>query len=61
MLPAASVVLLILAFFFIGYVIRTEVRHRREETDDTPRPPRGQRRRDRDMAEEDEILDRLPQ
>ena len=51
----------VMGFFFIGYVIRTEVRHRREETDDTPRPPRGQRRRDRDMAEEDEILDRLPQ
>jgi hypothetical protein len=50
-----------MGFFFIGYVIRTEIRHRREEADDSPRPPRGQRRRDRDMAEEDEILDRLPQ
>lgn len=51
----------VMGFFFIGYVIRTEIRHRREEADESPRPARGQRRLDRDMAEEDEILDRLPQ
>ena len=51
----------VMGFLFIGYVIRTEIRHRREEAEDSPRPQRTGRRLDRDMAEEDEILDRLPQ
>ncbi|HEX5859745.1 MAG TPA: SURF1 family protein [Microbacterium sp.] len=61
----------IMGFIFIGYIIRTEVRLRREDAedaaaeadrpDDAPKPPRRPkhppRRRDRDMAEEDAILD----
>ena len=86
----------IMGFVFIGYVIRTERRHRREEAEDaaagapadpggpdrlgpestggapsggapsspTPpapasrrRPPRGGRKRDRDMEDEDALLD----
>lgn len=50
----------VMGFLFIGYVIRTELHHRREDAEDSPRPLRTQRRVDRDMAEEDEILDRLP-
>jgi cytochrome oxidase assembly protein ShyY1 len=54
----------VMGFVFIGYVIRTERRHRREDAEDestdaapthteTPR-----RRRDRDAIDEDELLDR---
>jgi len=54
----------VMGFVFIGYVIRTELRHRREDAEDRARgiepaphdrvPPR---RMDRDMEEEDSILD----
>lgn len=44
----------IMGFVFIGYVIRTEIRHARE---DGPRPPRARRPRDRDADAEDAILD----
>jgi len=61
----------IMGFVFIGYIIRTELKVRREDAedaaseaalpDDAPRLPRRSRtptrRRDRDMAEEDAILD----
>lgn len=51
----------VMGFLFIGYIIRTEIRHHREDADDdAPRRPRGTRRKDRDMTEEDAILDRLP-
>jgi len=40
----------IMGFVFIGYVIRTELRHRREDVEE--RKPR-----DRDMQDEDSILD----
>lgn len=50
----------VMGFAFIGYVIRTEIGHRREEADDSAGRQRARRRVDRDMAEEDEILDRLP-
>ncbi|MBS1905322.1 MAG: SURF1 family protein [Actinobacteria bacterium] len=46
----------IMGFIFIGYVIRTEiVKHRDEAAGRAPRGPR--RRRDRDMADEDALLD----
>lgn len=49
----------IMGFAFIGYVIRTEIRHHREDAEDAPRPPRRRpRRRDRDAEDEDAILDR---
>jgi len=59
----------IMGFVFIGYMIRTEIRARREgeEPDDEdadeqadaprPRPARRARRRDRDADEEDALLD----
>lgn len=54
----------IMGFVFIGYVIRTEVNHRREDREDredaqgeAPRAPRPKRPRDRDAADEDAILD----
>lgn len=52
----------IMGFVFIGYMIRTEVRARREdalgdEDDDDPTPPRRARRRDRDADEEDALID----
>lgn len=48
----------IMGFIFIGYVIRTELRHRREDAEDresdaAPAPTR----RDRDADEEDALLD----
>ena len=57
----------IMGFVFIGYVIRTERRHRREEAEETqsdagddtlrsPTPAR-RRRRDRDAEDEDALLD----
>ncbi|MBS1674920.1 MAG: SURF1 family protein [Actinobacteria bacterium] len=46
----------IMGFIFIGYVIRTEIiKHRDEAAGRTPRGPR--RRRDRDMDDEDALLD----
>jgi cytochrome oxidase assembly protein ShyY1 len=54
----------IMGFIFIGYVIRTERQHRREDAEDRARdpeaPPRVRlpaRRTDRDMQDEDSILD----
>ncbi|MCM3696469.1 SURF1 family cytochrome oxidase biogenesis protein [Microbacterium oleivorans] len=49
----------VMGFAFIWYMIRTEIRHRREDDRDggratSRRPPR---RRDRDMEAEDELLD----
>ena len=40
----------LMGFVFIGYIIRTELRHRREDVEE--RKPR-----DRDMQDEDSILD----
>lgn len=49
----------VMGFIFIGYVIRTEViKHRDEVAGRTPRGPR--RRRDRDMDDEDALLDAAP-
>jgi cytochrome oxidase assembly protein ShyY1 len=56
----------VMGFVFIGYVIRTERRHRREDAEEAaaaepttdaaqPAPPR--RRRDRDAEDEDALLD----
>ncbi len=46
----------VMGFIFIGYVIRTEiVKHRDEVAGRPPRAPR--RRRDRDMDDEDALLD----
>jgi cytochrome oxidase assembly protein ShyY1 len=54
----------IMGFVFIGYVIRTERRHRREDAEDrargiepAPRDRTPARRTDRDMEDEDSILD----
>ncbi|CAN7268710.1 SURF1 family protein [Microbacterium sp. LjRoot45] len=50
----------VMGFVFIWYMIRTERRHRREDAEDgdgRPRVPREKRRRDRDMQEEDALLD----
>lgn len=54
----------IMGFVFIGYVIRTERRHRREDAEDrargvepAPRDRTSARRTDRDMEDEDSILD----
>ena len=53
----------IMGFVFIGYVIRTERRHRREDAEDrargidVPRDRLPARRVDRDMQDEDTILD----
>ena len=52
----------VMGFVFIGYVIRTERRHRREDAEDEPEsdaaPPRpASRRRDRDAEDEDALLD----
>lgn len=54
----------IMGFVFIGYVIRTERRHRREDAEDrargiepSPRERTPARRADRDMEDEDSILD----
>jgi hypothetical protein len=57
----------IMGFVFIGYVIRTERRHRREDEqeagslEDAPREPAGGRRplrrRDRDAEDEDALVD----
>ncbi len=58
----------IMGFVFIGYVIRTERRHRREDAEDAASdaeksadvaaaPSRSRRRRDRDAEDEDALLD----
>lgn len=56
----------IMGFVFITYVIRSELRHRREDAEDEdagapskPAPPRSRaaRRRDRDAQDEDALLD----
>lgn len=52
----------LMGFIFIGYIIRTEVRYRREDEEARAedRPPRASiraRKRDRDMDDEDAILD----
>jgi cytochrome oxidase assembly protein ShyY1 len=55
----------IMGFVFIGYIIRTERRHRREEVAEQEsatstgreRRPRSARRPDRDAADEDALLD----
>lgn len=50
----------LMGFIFIGYVIRTEIVKHREEA--AGRPPRGpRRRRDRDMTDEDALLDAAEQ
>ncbi|QKJ21179.1 SURF1 family cytochrome oxidase biogenesis protein [Microbacterium hominis] len=49
----------IMGFVFIVYVIRSELRHRREDADDDehmPRPP-VRARRDRDAEDEDALVD----
>lgn len=45
----------VMGFVFIGYVIRTEVRHRRDEAEGRTSAPK--RRRDRDAVDEDALLD----
>lgn len=59
----------VMGFVFIGYVIRTERRHRREDAEDAERAadesmdaapapaPASRRRRDRDAEDEDALLD----
>ncbi|MFB7890915.1 SURF1 family protein [Microbacterium sp. NPDC056044] len=58
----------VMGFVFIGYVIRTERRHRREDAEDAraedggtdaaaPAPSAPRRRRDRDAEDEDALLD----
>lgn len=49
----------IMGFAFIWYMIRTEIRHRRDDAEEggRGRTPRQTRRRDRDMEAEDELLD----
>lgn len=45
----------VMGFVFIWYMIRTELRHRREDAEE--RAARTVRRRDRDMQEEDALVD----
>lgn len=49
----------VMGFVFIWYMIRTERRHRREDAEDQASGPRrgDPRRRDRDMADEDALVD----
>ncbi len=57
----------VMGFVFIGYIIRTELAHRREDADEQAKPEaaRARRvatpepRRDRDAQDEDELLDRI--
>lgn len=44
----------VMGFVFIGYVIRTEIRHRKEDAGETVRVTR---RRDRDADDEDALID----
>lgn len=54
----------VMGFGFIGYVIRTEIRHRREDGEDADAGPaapvRSARTRDRDAEDEDALLDAAP-
>jgi len=59
----------IMGFVFIGYIIRTERAHRREEAEDAARGERAasrpdaaakRRRRDRDAEAEDALVDSTP-
>lgn len=47
----------VMGFVFIGYVIRTERAHRRDDEDAAPTRRPGSRRRDRDAETEDALLD----
>lgn len=52
----------IMGFIFIGYIIRTEIKHHREDREDdgngvATRPRTPVRKKDRDMSDEDAILD----
>ena len=47
----------IMGFAFIWYMIRTELRHRKEDAEDRAAAAVSRRRRDRDMEEEDALLD----
>ena len=47
----------VMGFVFIWYMIRTERRHRREDAEGHEASSRENRRRDRDMDEEDALLD----
>ncbi|SDR87401.1 SURF1 family cytochrome oxidase biogenesis protein [Microbacterium paraoxydans] len=47
----------IMGFIFIGYIIRTEIVKHREEVEGKPAPVKAPKRRDRDAAAEDELLD----
>lgn len=55
----------VMGFVFIGYIIRTERAHRREEAEEpahsagSDRTAAPERRRDRDAQDEDELLDRI--
>lgn len=49
----------VMGFLFIGYVIRTEIRHRREDAEGEPVTEKPRRPRDQDAVDEDEILDHL--
>ena len=61
--PIQRLLFAIMGFVFIGYLIRTERRHRREDAEDrargidVPRDRLPARRVDRDMQDEDTILD----
>ncbi len=47
----------VMGFVFIWYMIRTERRHRRDDAEDSGATAEEPRRRDRDMDEEDALLD----
>nr|WP_201469968.1 SURF1 family protein [Microbacterium hydrocarbonoxydans] len=47
----------LMGFIFIGYIIRTEIAKHREDLEGAPAVPKRPRRRDRDAAVEDELLD----
>lgn len=47
----------VMAFVFLGYIIRTEIVKHREELEDAPPREKRPRRRDRDATAEDELLD----
>jgi cytochrome oxidase assembly protein ShyY1 len=49
----------VMGFVFIFYMIRTEVHKHREESEGRPVAPQRARRRDRDSAVEDELLDEV--
>ncbi|WP_314424994.1 SURF1 family protein [uncultured Microbacterium sp.] len=47
----------LMGFIFIGYIIRTEITKHREDLEGAPAEAKRPRRRDRDAAVEDELLD----